>query len=243
MNTPPVERPNVRDPRERLGQTDWSPERFAPVVTTLTGLDWTDRRTAHARAEPIWHGLWSVRDGVVEDIHRRSGQLAEIAADFGSDPGALGLTDTGSHLKLPLYRRFEPRPDAPFAIWLHRYYDPESASGRATTVHSHRYSFTSLVLRGGFTNRLFRFEGRDGGDGRLDGAVGFERDQAVQAGDVYTMHPEAIHTVADLQPDTVTLILQSEPQFHWSTAFDLETGEVRHIPDLVAAAERFRASL
>lgn len=246
MAEPSAETPrSIEIVREWLGKTDWSPERFAPLIEELRRWDWGDRLADHQNAELVLLALWAERDGVTDDIRRRCGELAELAKEvpFDDTLGACGIVDTGSHLKLPLYRTFEPRPDSPFTIWLHRYYNPDSASGRATTVHSHRYSFTSLVLSGGFTNRLYRFEGRDGGDGRLEGGVEFDEDRVVRAGDVYTMHPDAIHLVTDLRPDTKTLILQSEPQFHWSTAFDLETGAVRHIPDLEAAFERFQRSL
>jgi hypothetical protein len=106
-------------------------------------------------------------------------------------------------------------------LWLHVYKRPSSmVRGYAESAHDHRYSFTSLILRGGYTNSSHQFS---------NGHLSKISDELLLQGSILHMHPAAIHSLSGIQAGTITLVFQQRPAR--TSSFVYRSSERRAIPD------------
>jgi len=117
------------------------------------------------------------------------------------------------------------------SVYLHEYKDPISISpGYATTVHNHRYNFSSLILRGGYReSRYLVARGDDGASSVKSSELLTTR--VYRSGSVLSIGHEEFHAVRDILPATLTLVVKSQPFKAYSNSFHEELGIWRiHVP-------------
>lgn len=85
-----------------------------------------------------------------------------------------------------------------------------STASQERLAHSHRFSFTNLVLRGKYVH--WHYEGAEG----YDEYTSLERTRTVclhedEAGDCFTIHHSALHSTPFTEIGTVSLVLRGNP--------------------------------
>lgn len=92
-----------------------------------------------------------------------------------------------------------------FGVYLHHLNAPDSGA-----PHDHPWKFTSIVLRGGYTEEFYPFP-------HVARAlvVPFFRTQRWKVGSVHRMGTESAHRITDVQPGTVSLLLVGKRRRTW----------------------------
>lgn len=85
-----------------------------------------------------------------------------------------------------------------------------STASQERLAHSHRFSFTNLVLRGRYVH--WHYEGADG----YDEYTNLDKTRTVclhedRAGDCFTIHHSALHSTPFTEVETVSLVLRGNP--------------------------------
>ncbi|MBB6421435.1 hypothetical protein [Streptomyces sp. AK010] len=108
-------------------------------------------------------------------------------------------------------------------VWLHQYRPPEDLRVRYAQVpHNHRYPFVSVVLNGGYRNdsyRPLRSPELPAGPPELLNS------RTLRAGDTLAMRPTEVHRLADIQRETLTLLVQGSPATDHSFSYRESTGD------------------
>lgn len=134
--------------------------------------------------------------------------------------------ETTTHYKwlLAADRRIQAR------VWLHEFKPRrERREGFAATVHNHRYSFQTLVLRGSYVNTLYQVS-FDRNTLRVHSCEPVDENE-VPAYARYAMSPNEYHSLRDIEDGTQTLVMESAPALSASFSLDQEGGRmVQHIP-------------
>lgn len=184
---------------DRLHEVRWSPPELVPagVVSLLAGL----------RDRP-----WILRD--------------EVMAWASGDLELRGMKsrDTSTH-----YKWFIDRAESSGCrVWLHQY-KPRATRGRGYAVvpHNHRYSFASIILRGGFTHHRFQRQGEHLGEV-------LRQREVFRADKIYTLTYDEIHSLSDISDLTMTLVVESPVIRNYSEAFYDEAGKPKKFSDMVA---------
>lgn len=139
---------------------------------------------------------------------RRSRLLRNIF-DWGPDrysEAERGSHETPTHFKWNL-ADLTAHGNRPVRVWLHQYRPPgELRPLYAQVPHNHRYPFVSIILNGGYRNDSYR---------PLENVLNPPREapepprsRTLRPGDVLTMHPLEVHRLADIQGETLTLLVQ-----------------------------------
>lgn len=113
-----------------------------------------------------------------------------------------------------------------YSVWLHQYMPPERFAktfSYAASVHNHRYGFSSVVLKGGLHVTEFLLEGD---------RPRVSTHRSVLAGEGMTLSADDIHRIDRVDPETFSLLIQGPAERHYSTSYNLSTGEARDIPDM-----------
>lgn len=119
-----------------------------------------------------------------------------------------------------------------YVVWLHQYKAPElfaRTHGFARSVHNHRYGFSSKVLAGAMQVSSFR-PSSDPSGYRLEQNGSY----VLRPGDVITLTERDIHRIDAVEPQTRTVVVQGPIMRHYSTTYDLASGERTRIYDLNA---------
>jgi hypothetical protein len=108
-------------------------------------------------------------------------------------------------------------------VWLHQYRPPADLRVRYAQVpHNHRYPFVSVMLNGGYRNdsycSLRRLE-------RPTGPPELLNSRTLRPGDVLAMHPLEVHRLAEIQCETLTLLVQGIPAADHSFSYRENTGD------------------
>ncbi len=132
--------------------------------------------------------------------------------------------ETPTHFIWPLYQS-----PAGFSVVINEYKDPlHMGDGYAKTIHDHRYSFASVVLRGGYTH--CRSTLTFANHGELAGVVDAQPDSVSEGGITLVGH-QSFHRLTAIMDHTVTLLVKSPPVKAYSTSADLSTHRLaRHMP-------------
>lgn len=180
---------------------------LSPLQTRLSALDWSSPVSAHHDAQRVF-----------AEIADPCQLLSGIAA---ADP-ARTEHDRSSE-KTTHFKWFVGEdPDERFSLWLNAYKPAtHRRTGHAEVAHNHRFWFTSLVLSGGFTHATFTADGPK---------LTLSDEVTLHAGDSFVIDPAEIHALRDLQDETVTLIVQSNPVRAFSDVY--ENGTVTRYGDL-----------
>jgi hypothetical protein len=115
------------------------------------------------------------------------------------------------------------------SIWIHEYKPSRLVFGRyADQVHDHGYSFTGVVLRGGYSNEKFTIE-CDTEAGKIQtthyhGAIAVSKDESL------SMKRGEIHRVTNIQDGTVTIVVKSRRYRSYSSVYHLDTGMITNVP-------------
>lgn len=116
-------------------------------------------------------------------------------------------------------------------LWIHEYKPPSlRRPGYAQSIHDHRYSFCSAIVRGGYVHRTFVV---------VDNRVPTFRDaRMLVAPSVYVLDADQVHSVGDLQDGTLTLIVQAPKRRGYSTEYFMNGAEPRRHYDFASRARR-----
>lgn len=201
------------------------------LVTTIRGLcdalaemDWADRRTAHHEAQRL-----------LDTVPEPRRLLADAISSVSPEDIVARSVEKTTHFKWWIASVCE----CPVAVYLHTYKPPaQLRTGHAVVAHTHRFWFTSLVLRGGFDSCLFSIVRRGPGS---SAQLHAERTITLHAGDTYVSDPDEIHAVRHLESRTMTLLVQSDATRSFSDVY--ENGEVVRYRDLATELDALRAEL
>jgi hypothetical protein len=128
--------------------------------------------------------------------------------------------ETPTHFKWLIYFSGEYH----YRVWLHLYKPVMSrGSGYAIIPHNHRYSFTSLILRGGFCSTEYEIKHRDGSV--FSECVAVKRNR-LETGKIYTLSSESVHALSDFIHPCATLIVQNPPVKTYSESFNPGSGQI-----------------
>jgi hypothetical protein len=115
-------------------------------------------------------------------------------------------------------------------VWLHEFKPAhERRPGYASTVHNHRYAFTSTVLSGSYANHRYRVAF----DPETLAVTAYDSlgSDALVPGDSYSMSPDEYHRVDDIEDGTRTLITEFAPSLNASySVAPNDTYVVCHVP-------------
>jgi predicted metal-dependent enzyme (double-stranded beta helix superfamily) len=127
-------------------------------------------------------------------------------------------------------------------VWIHEY-KPATARrpGYADSVHDHRYSFCSAVVRGGYVHRIFDVVGQ--------AAPVLQVERVLEAPHVYVLDADEVHSVTEMRDGTLSLVVQAPKRRGYSTEYVGVDGQPRRHYDFASRAqgcegprERARAS-
>lgn len=142
--------------------------------------------------------------------------LRDLVYQVESDPRLLSMSERIQPLdKIVIYDALERGFRIRLHLWANESYD---------RPHNHRFSFTSIILRGHYTHTWYRAnqEVSDSFDTTLVEPL-YITDEA--EGSCYTLHHTAIHT-AFPAPDTISLILRGPAEKKRSIITERGTGKV-----------------
>jgi hypothetical protein len=142
-------------------------------------------------------------------------------SDVTLDRCAWESHETSTHFKWLLHRG---SADA-FQVWLHEY-KPQSLlrTGYADSIHDHRYWFASKLMAGGFTQTTYHVS--EHADETFD--VQEIGKMSYDAGTIYIVDPDAVHTLSDFKHPTMTLLIRSRATKPFSTEIRASEGRVIH---------------
>lgn len=204
-----------RESRNRIA----SPSPFATIRERLDRLEWRDLGSAHNSAATLL-----VEAGVEPLLASLRSNTREIVNPDRS-------VEKTTHYKW--FVAASPADD--FEVWLHEYKpDRLRRKGHATVPHNHRFWLTSMILRGGFTD--VRYERRADSP-----SVAPRESHSMRSGDTMVFDAAEVHSLQDIDDETLSLVVQSRPIRHYSEVF--EDGEVRRYSDLEAKLADFADSL
>jgi hypothetical protein len=164
--------------------------------------------------------LEAARRRLSHDVDRlRDILAAEISAwaEEGMGDRDLLCHETGTHFKWFLGRIQERG----LIFWVHQY-KPAAARAPtyADTIHNHRYSFASVMLRGGYDHVHYASDGL---------RLVVRRVETYRPPASYVLAADAPHRVTNLLDGTLTVVVQGPPERGFSTVFDPQSGERRHL--------------
>lgn len=135
--------------------------------------------------------------------------------------------ETSTHYKWFIFETM----DGSYQLFLHEYKSKQlMRPGYALTAHNHRYWFTSKVLRGGFRHLKYLIPEVENNHFSPK-QVAILEDIVLTAGDVYQVLLGEVHSLKEIEENTLTLVLQSKAERDSSEEFVLDEGTlVSHIP-------------
>ena len=117
-----------------------------------------------------------------------------------------------------------------FVVWLHQYKAdelPDAVGSFAASVHNHRYSFVSRVLKGSLFVSDFRFD-------RARQFPVLSGTRTIPAPSTYVLSSDEIHRIDATDPATCTLVVQGPPERAYSRVYDLPNETFHDMYDLPA---------
>lgn len=186
---------------------------FRRLDTVNPGSDENDLR----RLIIAWRGKTEI------SVARESlAEWLEISADIGRLIAK--ARETSTHYVWPLYLT-----DNGYGVAINEFKDPEDiATGYATTLHNHRYSFISIVLSGGY--RQVRSEVELPGPSQAVRIYDVGED-VVMEGDIVTVDHREFHRLKKISQHTVTLVVKCPAVKRASLSVDSSTLKVtEHVP-------------
>jgi hypothetical protein len=165
----------------------------------------------------VWLGRISAE--AVRDALRR---WLESHADVGRLTA--GARETSTHYVWPIHLNSRG-----YGIALNEFKDPlDIATGYATILHNHRYSFISVILSGGYTQVRCQVEMLSPTQATHVRELG---EDGVTEGDIVTINHEEFHRLAGIRSGTVTLVVKCPAIKGESLSVETSTLRVtRHVP-------------
>lgn len=191
---------------------------FDEIIETLNSFDWNNLEATYRQVAELLRQVNLNRDLLRAEFE--SVGLHELQRRIELSH------ETATHYKWYVYKE----PERGYVIWLHEY---KSAAlrrmGYAEVPHNHRYWFSSLILAGGFQHYYYSPDRIEDGSSFITMPVLEETYRT--AGDVYTVDPDRVHSIAQLEEPTLTLIIRSRGVRDHSESFDLQTSAItRYYP-------------
>ncbi len=133
--------------------------------------------------------------------------------------------ETATHYKWHIYTNQQQS----YRLWLHEYKKKDLVRfGYATVPHNHRYSFASLILRGGFKHELYQIE-RIPNNHHTFKNLSLLETSDFELGKIYTIDSNQVHSLSNIQDDTLTFIVERQSTRDYSEEFDLKNKQItRH---------------
>jgi hypothetical protein len=142
-----------------------------------------------------------------------------------------GSHDTPTHFKWLVYRNQRPR----FTLWLHEYKASQlRGPGYAQVPHDHRYDIASLILTGGYIAATWQIT-----QGKLTPAD----IKSYRPFDVMRLGHTEIHSLVEIEPETLTLVVEGPRIKAFSTAYYPPAEEPFTFPDFPARWPALRTKL
>ncbi|MBM0201666.1 hypothetical protein ACIA47_17690 [Micromonospora sp. NPDC051227] len=186
-------------------------ENLESVLAPLDGVDWEDIDQVGSASRKVLNAIDADRGilrRAIDDLPSRPELLAMC-----EHPDIDDADGKGQQLdKIVLYANAETGVRVRLHTFWPGYYD---------LPHNHRWTFASLVLRGGFRHYLY-------GDQGPDDAVPQAAPQALtvreeRAGTTYALHHRALHALI-AEPGSVSLVLRGPAAKDRSFLIDPQTG-------------------
>jgi hypothetical protein len=158
--------------------------------------------------------VWKIRQGLLE-------WLKEAA---GNDYLRSAARETSTHYVWPLYTSVSGH-----SVVINEFKDPgQMSGGYATTLHNHRYPFSSLMLCGGYTQ--LRYSVETNGLGRVRALCEVGADNVAQ-GNVTAVADDVFHRLMNIERHTMTLVVKGPAVKEDSISVDVRTLIAsRHLP-------------
>ena len=184
-------------------------------VESLRSINWSNVSIAHSNIERLLKDVYRDKESLYKEIESHDLREREYRGKKSYN--------LPTHLKWYLHRDLNKQ----FEIWIHEY-KPEALRGRgyANVPHNHRYWFTSLLLRGSFTHKIYEVEGKQS-DLLSFGSMQMIGHWPMSQGDVYTLDSDKIHSLTQIDDTTLTLIVSSRQIREYSEEFVPATREIR----------------
>lgn len=167
------------------------------MFSHLQGLDWSDEANAIGSTEEVLRSDLSPESIVRNEFQAwRDGQFYY----------PLNCRETATHWKW-----FVGGDPAGPQIWIHEYKPRgERRPGYADSIHDHRYSFCSALVRGGYRHVVYSVQSN------MPAVV----DEALLVSPwIHSVDADVVHSVSDIVDSTLTLIVQGPPRRHFSTEY------------------------
>jgi hypothetical protein len=169
--------------------------------------------------------------GVLRRAGVNIGRLWEELEDFLTKEDSAMLCEpareTATHYVWPLVLDRETK----CGLFIHEFKTLfKSPTAYASSIHSHRYHFASLLMIGGYTEERFRVE-RSLHDDCAAAGIELLWRRLVSAAEVSQVHAHEFHRLSSIQPGTISLVLKSPPVTKSSESVDPASMAIAtHIP-------------
>ncbi|HEX8279037.1 MAG TPA: hypothetical protein VF540_10095 [Segetibacter sp.] len=186
------------------------PTYIQSLIKKLNSLNWDNLQVSFPLIENLLNEMYSTKKENLQEYLKNitPSEFRKIA-----DQSAEATT----HYKWVLYssRKYG------YSIRLHEYKNIEmQREGYANTIHNHRYWFASLILNGGYRHRVYP------SDVFVKKEINFVSDTKYSKGNHYYLNPEVIHSVNEVEKNTLTLIITSKAVRDFSTSLDISDNRV-----------------
>lgn len=190
-------------------------ESFADYLASLNTLDWSELSSTYTSVDKLLRHLDSQRHLLIKYLEMTDHKELIRRIDLSHE-----LT---THYKWFIHKDISAR----YSVWIHEYKNKALRRlGYAGVLHDHRYWFSSLVLCGGFTHTFYSL------NKSLDASSFDERwvgdEKRFIRGNVYTMNPDMIHSIEEIEDPTITLVIRSKAIKPYSNEYDLNSKSIVH---------------
>jgi hypothetical protein len=158
--------------------------------------------------------IWAIRQALLQWL-KQSASLDELR---------MSARETATHYVWPVYAAASGH-----SVVINEFKEPEHmVAGYATTLHNHRYSFTSLMLSGRYRQVRCAVEMNEFGQ-----ATGLHElgNDDVTEGSIVAIDHNMFHRLADIKDRTITLVIRCPAVKESSISVDIRTLRTsRHLP-------------
>ncbi len=132
--------------------------------------------------------------------------------------GKLGLKST--HFKYWIYGE-SVHPDDGANVWMHAYTGNELPGELVERPHNHRADIALLIGNGGYRHAIFRPQ--------ESGLIAPVYEAEVKPGSIYWLSANEVHSVSEVEPGTITVMIQGRPRRGFSEVYSPD-GTAERIP-------------
>ena len=192
---------------------------FEQIVSKLSEHTWSNLTESHSLIESLLEKLKSERD-LLRDEFKAHSPIERLST-------ALASREPTTHFKWLIFRD----PGFRFEVWLHEYKSKELLRpGYAVVPHNHVYQFSSLILTGGFRHIAYKVS-RSSQDETSFDDIRVSAETSLNRNMIYTLTSDEVHSLAEIQEGTITLVINSASNRTFSEEFNMQSRRViKHYP-------------